>query len=98
MGGLHHPYRSMIHLLSRLTEENAGIDPSLHLDQLAQSEDVEYSGSGRNIFSADPSLAIPKPLAPVRPNGPVATQNQPPAPPKPPSIDLRYFGYFTDQP
>ena len=80
----------------RLT--NAGIDPSLHFDKLAQSEDVEYSGSGRNIFSAESvPIAIPKPIAPVRPNGPVAAQNLPPAPPKPPSIDLRYFGYSQDE-
>jgi len=77
---------------------NAGIDPSLHLDKLAQSEDVEYSGSGRNVFSAESvPISIPKPIAPVRPNGPAAAQNLPPPPAKPPSIDLRYFGYSQDE-
>jgi len=78
---------------------NAGIDPSLHFDKLAQSEDVEYSGSGRNIFSAESvPISIPKPIAPGRPNGsPAAAQNLPPPPPKPPSIDLRYFGYSQDE-
>jgi hypothetical protein len=77
---------------------NAGIDPSLHFDKLAQSEDVEYSGSGRNIFSAESvPIAIPKPIAPVRPNGSAAALNLPPTPPKPPSIDLRYFGYSQDE-
>jgi len=78
---------------------NAGIDPALHFDKLALSEDVEYSGSGRNIFSADSvPISIPKPIAPIRPNGslPVA-QNTPPPSPKPPAIDLRYFGYSQDE-
>ncbi len=81
----------------RLT--NAGIDPSLHFDKLAQSEGIEYSGSGRNIFSAESApISIPKPLAPVRPNGaPAAAQNATYIPPKPPAIDLKYFGYSQDE-
>jgi hypothetical protein len=78
---------------------NAGIDPALHFDKLAQSEDVEYSGSGRNIFSAESiPVPIPRIIAPPRPNGtlPLA-QNTPPPPPKPPAIDLRYFGYSQDE-
>ncbi|MGO8757732.1 MAG: hypothetical protein ACLQG3_06370 [Terracidiphilus sp.] len=77
---------------------NAGIDPTLHFDKLAQAEEVEYTGGGRNIFSADSTpISIPQPLAPVRPGGGsggnAVAQSGPPAPPKPPAIDLKYFGY-----
>jgi pyruvate/2-oxoglutarate dehydrogenase complex dihydrolipoamide acyltransferase (E2) component len=79
---------------------NPGIDPSLHFDKLAESEGIEYSGTGRNIFSAESApIPIPKPLAPVRPNSAAAAaaQNTPPPPPKPPAIDLKYFGYSQDE-
>ncbi len=77
---------------------NAGIDPSLHFDKLAQSEDVEYSGSGRNIFSAESvPIPIPVPIKTGRNTPQVNTPPSPPPPPKPPSIDLRYFGYSQDE-
>ncbi len=74
---------------------NTGLDPSLHFDKLDQSEQVEYAGTGRNIFSADSTpVHIDNPLEPARPNQPnVNTLSAPPGPPKPPAIDLKYFGY-----
>ena len=74
---------------------STGLDPTVHFERLAQSEDVEYEGTGRNIFSAESApIPIEVPLKTAR-NTEVAVNTPPPPPeqPKAPPIDLKYFGY-----
>jgi hypothetical protein len=76
---------------------NSGLDPTLHFGKLALSELVEYSGVGRNIFSAESApVMIERPIIGPRPGmiqASVSVPTGPPPPPRPPAIDLKYFGY-----
>jgi hypothetical protein len=73
---------------------NLGADVTLHLDKLAASEDVEYAGTGRNIFSANSEpVNIPTPIGNGRPTQIAMAPPVQTGPPPPPPIDLKYFGY-----
>jgi len=72
------------------------LDPTLHMGPMLVTESLVYSGTGRNIFSANsaPAVVIPKAIASARPKGtPVVTA--PTGPPPPPPIDLKFFGTAT---
>ena len=73
-----------------------GTDPRLRLDLLKASEGVTYAGSGRNIFRPDePAAPIPAPVKNPLLDKTVA--EGPPAPPPPPRIPLRFFGFASRQ-
>src|SRR5579871_6550414 len=72
---------------------NDNLDPTLHIERLAFNESLEYTGTGRNIFSAETvQPKIEEPKAPARPVD-VQVATAPTGPPPPPKIDLKYFGY-----
>jgi hypothetical protein len=77
---------------------SAQLDPTLRMEAMLVTESLVYSGSGRNIFSANSMpVDIPKPIASVRTKpGPPLPPPPPPGPPPPPPIDLKFFGTATD--
>lgn len=69
------------------------LDPVLRIDQLSRSEQVEYSGTGRDVFSPMAAhVVVETPLASGRASD-VAAVVPPPEPPKPPEMNLKYLGF-----
>lgn len=65
--------------------------PGLRVDLLKLSEQMTYSGAGRNIFR-DEEEKLPTPKTPVIKTPPPIPQ-PPPGPPPPPPINLKFFGF-----
>ena len=70
------------------------LDPTLYMKAMLVTESLVYSGSGRNIFSANsaPVVVIPKAIASARSKGSIVLTAPPPPPPP---IDLKFFGTAT---
>lgn len=70
------------------------LDPTLDLNLLSQSEEIKYSGNGRNIFVAGSVAVIEKPRGPgVTDRGEGAGLRPVPTIPPPPPITLKFFGF-----
>jgi hypothetical protein len=91
------PGSSASGVAKNLGTTSAQLDPTLRMEAMLVTESLAYSGSGRNIFSANSMpVDIPKPIASVRPKpGPPTPPPPPPGPPPPPPIDLKFFGTTT---
>lgn len=84
--------RSSAPAAARKERAPQSLDPTLHLEQLALTEQIKYEGSGRNIFVAQADTEIPKVLA----NGTTDKANLPiytPPVNTPPPIPLKFFGF-----
>jgi hypothetical protein len=81
---------------SQKANTSQSLDPTLHLAELAATEQVQYQGSGRNIFvSSEPP---PTPIAPANTDGKKPNVDwHLPTIPTPPPIPLKFFG-FASQP
>lgn len=73
------------------------LDPRLRLDLLKASQDMEYAGSGRNIFLAQAEPDIPKPIEPVVTTHKTDNPPVPVTPPHPttPPLPFQAFGVAT---
>jgi hypothetical protein len=72
------------------------LDPTLHLQQLAATEQIAYEGSGRNIFVSQADAVIPTPLT-TGTTDKTGTQEThiytPPIVAQQPPIPLKFFGF-----
>jgi len=69
------------------------LDPTLDLNLLRQSEEINYAGNGRNIFVAGSVALIEKPKGHGVTDDPNAGLHQPPPIAPPPPINLKFFGF-----
>ena len=89
----------------KIGTSSAALDPTLHMEPMLVTESLEYSGSGRNIFSGTmdappPPVEVAQAKFSARPGPPVAQLPPPPPPTCPPTcppIDLKFFGTETMQ-
>ncbi len=66
------------------------LDPTLNFDLLRESEEIKYTGNGRNIFAN--SIPIEKPIQNGTDQAQVPVYTPPPVAPPPP-ITLKFFGF-----
>lgn len=71
----------------------SSLDPTLRFDLLAQSENRQYAGSGRNIFEFGYEPPPPPPKPPPKTKEQIDKENEPPPPPPPPPINLKFYGF-----
>jgi hypothetical protein len=79
---------------TKMASTSSSLDPTLDESAMLRTENLVYSGSGRNIFSASYTpVAMPTNVPKARP-GPVQPVAPPPpvGPPPPPPINLKFFG------
>ena len=79
-------------------ESATSLDPTLHPEWMAKAENTVYSGTSRNIFSKDSlppvqANAIEAPIASARTAEAAALAGPPPPPP----IDLKFYGFASQQ-
>jgi hypothetical protein len=78
----------------KLASTSASLDPTLDETAMHRTENLVYSGTGRNIFSltyTPPPPAMPKNVPSARPK-PITLPPAPTGPPPPPPINLKFFG------
>ena len=80
---------------TKMASTSSSLDPTLDESAMLRTENLVYSGTGRNIFSTTYTapVVIPTNMPKARPG--VATgavPTGPPLPPPPPPINLKFFG------
>src|SRR6201996_9207102 len=78
----------------KLASTSASLDPTLDEAAMHRTENLVYSGNGRNIFSltyTPPPPPMPTHVPPARPKA-ITLPPAPVGPPPPPPINLKFFG------